>query len=230
MVVPGFDREIQGPLPPEMLQEISQRLRYIRIVILGLWICAIGRWIEGNPLGAINDLFASAFGACLLRDDVLPIFGLSQDQVPTCPTCENGIGGLSCLSPFVVLSGLNALFDTLTLLAVCMPCFKSLLEAQTSICGGCFYTFGAAVLQASGSLLAWQIYKTLVAVGAYGEVEAMQSAVAVATPPTLSPESRSPVESPSARSPSHVGAVGQPQPPVPFMPFTGQAHVLQPNR
>lgn len=151
-------------------EDVQQKLRYIWVATLGLWVCAFGRWVDGNALGAANDFFSSAFGVCIFQDDLLAFFGISSGQYfPT--------GGASCLFPFAMLAGINCFFDFLSLAAVCNTCFRSVVMAESTLCSGCFFTLGAAVFQASGSILSWQVYRTLSVLFPYGDIEAMQRAV-----------------------------------------------------
>lgn len=162
-----------APLPNQPLSQLPEsvcvRLTYIRVCTVGLWICAFGRWIDGNPLGAANDFLSSAFGACTLRDDVMVRCGFNAPPGVNCPT-----GGVSCLFPFALLAGVNACFDSISLWILCRPCFSCAMQAQSPLCSGCFFTFGAALLQASGCLLSLEIQRSLPESFAYGEIQASE--------------------------------------------------------
>mmetsp|Transcript_20044 Transcript_20044/g.40710 ORF Transcript_20044/g.40710 Transcript_20044/m.40710 type:complete len:237 (+) Transcript_20044:81-791(+) len=151
---------------PEGMQ---QKLKYIWVCTIGIWVCALGRWVDGNVLGAANDAFSSAFGACLFQDELFAALSLARSE--HCP------GGASCLFPFAMLAGINCFFDALSLVAVCSPCFRSALQAQSTYCSGCFFTLGAALFQGSGSLLSWQVYRSLSVLFSYGDIETMQRVV-----------------------------------------------------
>jgi len=163
-----------GAQPSQPLSQLSedsqQKLKYIRVCTIGIWVCALGRWADGNPFGAANDIFSSTFGACLFEDDLLHLVGLESGAA--CPA-----GGFSCLFPFSMLAGINSCFDLFSLFILCMPCFRSTMEAQSTLCSGCFFTLGAALFQASGSVLSWQVYHSSSLVYGYGDIQTMQKNV-----------------------------------------------------
>mmetsp|Transcript_79282 Transcript_79282/g.227456 ORF Transcript_79282/g.227456 Transcript_79282/m.227456 type:complete len:222 (-) Transcript_79282:220-885(-) len=151
-------------LPSQPISHLSEdaehKLKYVRICTLGIWVCALGRWADGNTLGAANDLFSGAFGTCIFQDDLSAVFNLPQN------------GGAQCLFPFALLSAINAFFDIMSLVLVCPECFKSYVIAFMPECSGCFFTLGAAVFQTSGSVLSWQIHRSASRDIAYGDIRA----------------------------------------------------------
>mmetsp|Transcript_47965 Transcript_47965/g.133741 ORF Transcript_47965/g.133741 Transcript_47965/m.133741 type:complete len:219 (-) Transcript_47965:42-698(-) len=162
-------------LPLSQLEaESQQRLTYIRGCLVGLWLCACGRWAGGNSLGALNDVFAGIFGACIFQDDMLCLFALQ-------PIGNWTLGGAPCLTPFALLAGLNACFDLLSFAVVCMPCVESTMEAESPSCSGCFFTFGAVVFQISGTILSWQVYRSVNMVFHYADIRAAQQVMVHAT-------------------------------------------------
>ena len=146
------------PLPPwaDFNQDSVQWLRFAGISVLGLSIAALGRCWEGNPLGAANDFFAAFFGIGLFQDELWQLLGGCGEEEELCNVSARGS---NCLVPFALLSIINAFFDTMTVTVTCVDCFVSVSHALSILCSGCFFTFGAAVFQASGAFVAWQIYR-----------------------------------------------------------------------
>lgn len=161
-------------LPSHSLSQLPEdtqaKLRYVRVCTLGIWLCAVGRWVEGNRLGAANDLFSTAFGTCIFQEDLPSVFHIPHS------------GGMQCLFPFALLSGINACFDVLTLIAICPECFNNFVVACTTECSGCFFTLGAALFQTSGSVLSWQIHRAASRdLYSYSAIGSVQQAVQHAT-------------------------------------------------
>lgn len=145
-------------------EDTHQKLRYARVCIAGVGVCAMGRWAHsGSVLPALTDALACVVGACT--------------SLESCGAPEARLDFVSttCLFPFVMLAGINSVFDTLTLILVCRACFECAMFAESTACTGCFFTFSAAVFQALGCFLSWSVYKSYaVAANDYGLVEDMQ--------------------------------------------------------
>lgn len=174
--------------PLSSLDEVALRkLRHIGVCVAGMLFCAVGRWLDGNHLGAINDALASMFGVAIYCED-------SSTSGISCCT-RSFYGGLSCLLPFAMLAGVNCIFDCLSLLELCSDlCFRTVIEWQSGLCSGCFFTLAAVVFQVTGGFLSWQIHRSC-SQYAYGDIQAMQRAVEHAGDSTTSaPQPGAPVE------------------------------------
>mmetsp|Transcript_49434 Transcript_49434/g.92490 ORF Transcript_49434/g.92490 Transcript_49434/m.92490 type:complete len:243 (-) Transcript_49434:76-804(-) len=175
--------------PLSSLDEVaSRKLRYIGVCVGGMLFCATGRWLDGNHLGAINDALASMFGVAIYCED-----SASSGCPSWCTRCF--YGGLSCLLPFTMLAGVNCIFDCLSLMELCSDlCFRTMIEWQSGLCSGCFFTLAAVVFQVTGGFLSWQIHRSC-SQYAYGDIQAMQRAVEHAGDSTTStPQPGPPVE------------------------------------
>ena len=151
-------KSCMDPLPgmADFSQESVQWLRCAGISLLGVSVAALGRCWEGNPLGAANDFFSVFFGLGLFQDDLWQLFGGRGDEEELCTISARGS---NCLLPFGLLSIINAVFDIMTVAVVCVDCFVSVQQALSTLCSGCFFTFGAAIFQACAAFIAWQIYR-----------------------------------------------------------------------
>eukprot|EP00438_Fugacium_kawagutii_P036253 Skav223692 [mRNA] locus=scaffold1907:145811:146362:+ [translate_table: standard] len=145
------------PLPgwAEFSQDSVKWLRCASISVLGIWIAALGRCWEGNPLGAANNFFSVFFGMGLFQDELWHLFGGCGEEEELCTISARGS---NCLVPFALLCMVNAVFDAMTVTVVCLDCF-SLQHALSILCSGCFFTFAAATFQTCGVFIAWQIYR-----------------------------------------------------------------------
>eukprot|EP00928_Gymnodinium_smaydae_P048686 TRINITY_DN32583_c0_g1_i1.p2 TRINITY_DN32583_c0_g1~~TRINITY_DN32583_c0_g1_i1.p2 ORF type:complete len:208 (-),score=54.06 TRINITY_DN32583_c0_g1_i1:304-927(-) len=150
-------------LPLSQLPESERAaLLHLRLGLLGLWLCALGRFVEGNDLGAFNDVFASLFGLFIFRDDLCCCCPSLKAAGAWLSSAAAWIpGGTACLGPFALLAGLNAVFDVLYMALACDFCATSAVWAATEACSGCFFTFGAAVLQLTGAILAWRVHQVV---------------------------------------------------------------------
>mmetsp|Transcript_45261 Transcript_45261/g.119444 ORF Transcript_45261/g.119444 Transcript_45261/m.119444 type:complete len:217 (-) Transcript_45261:255-905(-) len=112
MAIPmGSLPRLQGTPPQEALDSIV----WLKYAVLAMWIAALGRLLTGDAFGSLNDVFSAVVGTFLLKDD---------PQFAPCANClmETPIGvcagntGWSCLPMFMVLTGMNGLFDTFRVL------------------------------------------------------------------------------------------------------------------
>lgn len=219
-----MDVEEPSALPIAVAEEARQKLRYTRVCIACLGLCAIGRWVHsGNTFTALSDFIPCSVGACIFREKCdLPAIDL--DLVTT-----------SCLFPFMMLAGLNSCFDALTLFMACGSCFQSRIFAESTICSGCFFTFSATVFQALGSILSWQVYQSCASgAHAYGRIAEMQDLARAAELEEHAPENTAGGSSDAifvtaagrgvrqSHSPSNAGVDHGRS----FVPFSGQAQQL----
>eukprot|EP00928_Gymnodinium_smaydae_P089242 TRINITY_DN73230_c0_g1_i1.p1 TRINITY_DN73230_c0_g1~~TRINITY_DN73230_c0_g1_i1.p1 ORF type:complete len:227 (+),score=50.73 TRINITY_DN73230_c0_g1_i1:62-682(+) len=145
-----------GPPTPEM----AAKLYFIKFVVLGLYACAVVQFLGGMLMGGFKDLCIGMCGTFLLKDD--PHLSKCYQFMIQTPLEIFGQGGMSCLMPFMFMSGFNGIMGA--------------LQASTVVsqADGVFLCFGlhvicylpltlvvAAVLQLAGVYFCWQIWKLM---------------------------------------------------------------------
>lgn len=121
MVIPiggGGLPQLRGPVPPEC----SQLVVPIKWSVIGMIICFIGRMMgamvdrhmTNDMLQLLNLFMVIVMGTFVLHEDQHLKQFYSCLATSLCSSChEQGMGGLGCLMPFVMISILNLVFDLL---------------------------------------------------------------------------------------------------------------------
>ncbi|CAJ1372155.1 unnamed protein product [Effrenium voratum] len=101
------------PLPGPPTPEMQEKLRKIRLCVIGTFAAAIGRFCTGDI--PINELLCGIVGVFLLNDD--PNMAPCYACLASSPLgqCSMGGHGLSCVMAYSFLAGLNAIFLMLKL-------------------------------------------------------------------------------------------------------------------
>eukprot|EP00397_Hematodinium_sp_SG-2012_P031028 GEMP01032906.1.p1 GENE.GEMP01032906.1~~GEMP01032906.1.p1 ORF type:complete len:219 (+),score=28.54 GEMP01032906.1:109-765(+) len=153
--LPEVPSQLPGPTPPEVLRN----LKHIRVAVWGIIVCSLGRYFTLDEIGALNDGFSFVFGICLLGDNAF--FGC---KISCCRM--NEWGAFSCLLPFCMVSGVNAVFDGMLLPRLSNTCQLFSASAhkdtfQMAMCSHFLFIFAATILQALGCYLSWRSYKLI---------------------------------------------------------------------
>lgn len=109
---------MQGPPPPEA----NQAMKHLKWSVLAMIGTAAGRlifalWqglIGSDLMGILNIVLSVVLAAWVMKDDphLSPVYQcLAKGPCQNC--AEQGLGGMGCLMPFLVVTATNAFFDIL---------------------------------------------------------------------------------------------------------------------
>eukprot|EP00747_Dinoflagellata_sp_TGD_P021276 gnl/TRDRNA2_/TRDRNA2_128396_c0_seq2.p1 gnl/TRDRNA2_/TRDRNA2_128396_c0~~gnl/TRDRNA2_/TRDRNA2_128396_c0_seq2.p1 ORF type:complete len:139 (+),score=16.41 gnl/TRDRNA2_/TRDRNA2_128396_c0_seq2:111-527(+) len=136
MVIPipaGVTPQLSGPIP----EECNEGMVKVKWAVLAMIVFGIGRVVCVPDLMALLNIFLNVvMGTFLLKNDP-HLEGFYKCLAQTiCQTCaEQGMGGLSCLMPFIVCTALNCVFD---FIYVVYQHANSLVHAPRKPCGNSF--------------------------------------------------------------------------------------------
>lgn len=117
-------------------------MKYIRYVVMGVWLCCIGRLVTGDVSGVLGDIFCGLNGVFLLKDDsAFKSFHACLMKSPIGQCAGPSGGGMTCLMPFLVIAAMNVVFGLLALGGRAVSIF----------------TLVSMLLQAVGAYLGWTV-------------------------------------------------------------------------
>eukprot|EP00931_Biecheleriopsis_adriatica_P069763 TRINITY_DN43571_c0_g1_i1.p1 TRINITY_DN43571_c0_g1~~TRINITY_DN43571_c0_g1_i1.p1 ORF type:complete len:204 (+),score=53.73 TRINITY_DN43571_c0_g1_i1:68-679(+) len=154
MVIPMQMPQISGP-PPEQAAEALKKLKYC---ILAMGACSAGRLLTavGQGLmqmdffGILDMVLSVCMGAFMLKEDEhLARLHKCLASGP-CAQCEQqGMGGMQCLMPFMMITMMNFVFDLL------------LRAPALAIQPYGLFLLGSVVSQGAAAYFSWTVYKIM---------------------------------------------------------------------
>jgi len=171
MVIPmgAGPAPIRGPVPAEC-QQILKSVRFSVILMLA---CAFGRLMSAAYMGIfghelfnlLNELIVVSMGVFVLKEDekFKEIYNFLATSL--CVSChEQGMGGLGCVMPFTLCSGLNFIFDVL---------FKFGVALSPRAMPYGLFLFGSILAEGAGAFFGYKMYTTVVnsGLGMSGDTE-----------------------------------------------------------
>lgn len=228
MVIPlgGMGAQLRGPVPDECAGAVQR----LKITVLVMVACVIGRVLTAVYMGIRSDFFNLLYlvlivimGTFVLKDDEHFKRGYEFLATTLCTTChDQGMGGLGCLMPFVMCSGIQFVFDLILKLGPAMdPKFMPY---------GLFL-LGTIAAEGAGAYFGWNMMKTVrdnglglgpdVEMGS-GGLGAMQGGFLGGGARQYQPAQQGMDQS----GPPSQGQQQQPAPPAGFQPFGGAGQRL----
>lgn len=154
-MIPILPPSIDGPPTPEMANNLS----VVKVCVIAIYACALGRLFADDPFGALNDLFGGLFGTFLLKED--PHLSRCYNCLLESPVGALGQGGLTCLVPYMFLAGMNGIFGAVRAYTLVrryhtmFPCFDALNCILPSL------LLVSSVAQLVSFYFCWRVYKMM---------------------------------------------------------------------
>jgi hypothetical protein len=138
-----------GPLHEDSLA----RLSLVRVSVISLWACAVGRMVFDSPFNGLSTLFASVCGTYTFMNDkrLEGCYTFMSDNLSIC-----GSGGTQCMGPFMVICLINSVFDLFRLGSLWSAGLLTLFPGAT------FFILLSIMLQTYSFYACTSVYKDLI--------------------------------------------------------------------
>jgi hypothetical protein len=215
---------------------MQAKLSYVKWCVLMTYVCAIGRFVGQDPLGAFNDLAGGLFGTFLLHRD--PHLRNCYNCLHESPLGAISDGGLQCMMPFLFMAGVNGFFSAVRVYAILLktgsvvPCVDKLVCFLPSVL--CL----SAVAQLTAVYFCWKVHKLMTVQalsGIYanpGEVPSGEEIEGNGNDPSAAAHPPSSLSAASADTLPEANRglpMGHPLRGANFTPFSGTGHQLTPG-
>mmetsp|Transcript_116231 Transcript_116231/g.163378 ORF Transcript_116231/g.163378 Transcript_116231/m.163378 type:complete len:205 (-) Transcript_116231:45-659(-) len=152
MVIPMQTPQLSGPIPPQA-ESATKRMKYavmgMAVTGIGRLLCALMQGLLAADFFAILSVFiAFCAGTFLFKEDERFASAYKCLASSVCSTCAaQGMGGLQCLMPFMMLSLVNCVLDLL------------LKSRAIAIFPFGIFLLASCACQGVGAYNAWAVYK-----------------------------------------------------------------------